>query len=269
MEFVYLNKKDSRGLVRDLFKLSFTKEDLPFETIILPLGFTTITFIFNKQQNTLFKGNENPIKGLTVTGQFYGTYNYFVNDESSNLGIRLEPASLYKILNTDISLFTNKHILFEEINSKLAEKFEPLFTQNKDNLLKFEETIIEFIENLHLTINSDVEAVDKVIDYLIEKDGLLQVNELLNVVPFSQKSLETKFKKIVGLTATKFMRQYRFMNLMQKYQTKEINLKDLLYQYNYYDFSHFYKDFRLFMNQSPKLFFNQDHPLLDKYLREY
>jgi hypothetical protein len=185
MEFDYLNKKDSRGLVKDLFKLSFTKEDLPFLTIIVPLGFTSITFIFKEQQNTLFKGNKTAIKGFTVTGPFYGTYNYFASDESSNLAIRLQPAALYKILNTTISLLTNKHILLEEINSELAEKFKPLFTQNKDNLPKFEETIIEFIENLYLTINSDLEYVDKAIDYIIEKDGLLQVNKLLNLVPFS------------------------------------------------------------------------------------
>ena len=73
MEFDYLNKKDSRGLVKDLFKLSFTKEDLPFETIILPLGFNSITFIFNKQKNlnlyllkikTIFQNLKKPLSSL-------------------------------------------------------------------------------------------------------------------------------------------------------------------------------------------------------------
>ena len=61
----------------------------------------------------------------------------------------------------------------------------------------------------------------------------------------------------------------RFNKLMIKYQSNEIELKDLIYKYNYYDQSHFSKDFKLFMNQSPKFFFKQDFPLLKEYLKDY
>ena len=59
----------------------------------------------------------------------------------------------------------------------------------------------------------------------------------------------------------------RFNNLMTKYQKKILEIKDLIYMYNYYDQSHFTKDFKFFMKQSPKDFFKKDFPLLQKYLK--
>lgn len=268
MEFKHIEHSDTRGLVKNLFWLTFSKEDLPFETIILPLGFPSIAYIFSNKQEILFKNKKAAIKELVITGQFYGTYDFFVNDVSTNIGLLLHPTSLYKILNTNISTLTNKITLLSEINKDLAEKFEHIFKSYKDDLPNYEEKIIKLVESLPIKNDQSVSNIDKAVNFIIEKNGLLQVNDLLDIVPYSQKSLETKFKKIVGLTPRKFIRQYRFMNLMQKYQLHEIDLNDLIYNYNYYDKSHFIRDFKLFIPQSPKKFFKEDYPLLKEYIRE-
>lgn len=267
MEFKYLNKKDNRDLVKDLFLLKFKKEDLPYKTIVLPLGLPALIYVFN-EQTTIVKGIKKKIKGLTLFGQFYGAYDYLIDIEGTNIGINFKPTSLYKILNRDISLFTNKHILLNEINSELKEKIEPIFIKNKDNIPQFKKEIIQLIDNLSLNINDDVSDIDKAIDLIFEKEGLIQVNDLLEIVPFSQKSLELKFKKIIGLTPGKFIKMIRFNTLMIKYHSKEIDLKDLIQMYNYYDHSHFTKDFKFFIKQSPKDFFNKDYQLIKKYLKE-
>ena len=56
---------------------------------------------------------------------------------------------------------------------------------------------------------------------------------------------------------------------MRSYQSKEINLKDLMYKFNYHDSSHFTRDFRLFMLQTPKDYFKKEYPLLQNYLPEF
>lgn len=265
MEFKYLNKKDKRGLVNDLFILKFHKDDLPFKTIILPIGYPTLVYIFSKQQDTIFNGKKMPLKGLTVTGQFYGTYDYFVNDISSNIGMTLHPTALYKILNIDISKITNKHIPLEEINKELSKKLMSIFIDYKDDSEVFKDAIIDCINNLPLKIDNDVKFIDEAIENISKKEGLLQVKDLLETLPLSQKSLETKFKKIVGLTPGKFIKMIRFTTLMRKYETKEINLNDLIYMFDYYDHSHFSRDFKLFMSQTPKSFFKKDYPFLKEY----
>ena len=91
--------------------------------------------------------------------------------------------------------------------------------------------------------------------------------DIVDEILISQKSLEIYFKKIVGLTPGRYIRQFRFLNLMKKHLSKEIDLKDLINKYNYYDSSHFAKDFKLFMNQDLKSFFKQDYTLIEKLIR--
>ncbi|WP_341222377.1 helix-turn-helix domain-containing protein [Polaribacter atrinae] len=96
---------------------------------------------------------------------------------------------------------------------------------------------------------------------------MLSVNEILKTVPFGQKTLETKFKKMVGLTPGKYIQIKRFVNLMRKYEKEQIDLKDLIYMYDYYDESHFAKDFKLFTSKSFKNYFQEDYILVKKALK--
>ncbi|MDD7915952.1 helix-turn-helix domain-containing protein [Polaribacter sp. MSW5] len=175
---------------------------------------------------------------------------------------------MYKLLKTDISLLTNKHICIEELNKSLNYNASKIFIKHKNNVDGFIKEFIEHIENLDLLIDNDVKNIDLAIDYIFEKEGMLQVLDLLKIIPLSQKSLETKFKKIIGLTPGKYLRLIRFTKLMRKYESKEIDINDLIYMYNYYDHSHFIKDFKLFMSESPKLYFKKEYPLIKAYSKD-
>ncbi|WP_405604427.1 helix-turn-helix domain-containing protein [Polaribacter sp. Asnod1-A03] len=270
MTFNYLNSKDNRDLIRDLFFLKFSKGDLPFKTVILPLGLPALVYISNDKQETLIKNIRKPVKkGLTLFGQFYGAYKYIINDDTKNFGVHLNPTSLYKILEKDISQFTNKQTPLDQINKPISKKIETIILENKNNLLECEKEIISFINNLSVSNDKDIFYIEKAIDYIYQKEGLLKVNELLDILPYSQKSLQIKFKKIVGITPIKFVKIIRFNQILIKYQIQKKDINELLFKYNYYDISHFNKDFKLMMNESPKLFFEQkNHLFLDQYLNK-
>ena len=265
MEFNYLDIKDCRNLVKDMFILSFNKEDLPYKTIVLPLGLPAIIYVFNKQ-TTIIKGTKKNLQGLQLFGQFYGGYDYLIDIEGINIGINFNATSLYKILHKNISLYTNQHLLLADIHKELASKIELIFIKNKNNIPNLKKEILQFIDTLNLKIDNEVNTIDIAVNYILENEGLIHISDLINLVHYSQKSLEVKFKKIVGLTPGKFIKMIRFNNLMAKYQNKKIDLNDLIYMYDYYDQSHFKRDFKLFMKQNPKDFFYQEYPLLKKYL---
>jgi AraC-like DNA-binding protein len=267
MEFNYIDNQDTRGLIKNLFVLQFKEESLPYETIVLPLGLPALVYVFN-EQTTIVNDSESTIKDLTLFGQFYGAYDYKINEEGINLGINFHPTALYKILHRDISIFTNTHPLLKEVAPKLRDSIKPVFTNNKNDTSKFKKDIIKFFDSLTLIIDKDVEFIDKAVDFILKKEGLIKINDLLEIVPFSQKSLESKFKKIIGLTPGKYIKMIRFNTLMTKYQSKKIALRDLIHMSNYYDRSHFARNFKVFMKQTPKAFFNKDYPLLQEYLRE-
>ncbi|WP_452597659.1 helix-turn-helix domain-containing protein, partial [Pontimicrobium sp. MEBiC01747] len=73
---------------------------------------------------------------------------------------------------------------------------------------------------------------------------------------------------IVGVTPGKYIKLYRFLKLMRKYASKPIKFKDLIFMYDYYDESHFLKEFKLFMKESPKEYFKKDNTFMKEYLKE-
>ena len=248
-------------LIEEYYQLSFNQESIPFQTTIVPQGFTHITHLYRGDQKAILNGNDMIIKNTIISGQFFRSYKFECHSEAMSFGISFHPTALYKILNTNISKLDNKHVSLSAFHNEFHEKISAIF-QNFTTAEDLVKRLNLFFNSLELTVNKPTETIDKVIELIRQKEGLLNVNELLEEINMSQKTLETQFKKIVGLTPGKYIRLFRFIKLMKRYENQELEMKDLIYMFDYYDRSHFAKDFKLFMNESPKSYFNKDYPLL-------
>ncbi|UAM99201.1 helix-turn-helix domain-containing protein [Polaribacter litorisediminis] len=267
MHYTYFSGTEVPHLIEGYFYLSFDEEDIPFKSAILPIGLAHIFYIGTGTQKVFVNGDETLLKGLMVSGQYFRSFKFTTNSITTSIGANLHPTALHKLLNIDVSELENIHTPLAQINNTFHHKLLPIFEESKD----FNELILNlnsFFFNIPLHIDKNTKQIDHAISLIREKDGLLTVLDIVNEISISQKSLEIHFKKIVGLTPGRYIRQFRFLNLMRKYFFNEIELSDLIYNYNYYDSSHFYKDFRLFMNQDFKSFFKQDYPLIKKYLKK-
>ena len=264
----YFDTANISPLVEELFYLKFSNEVLPFQSTVLPIGLCTITCVFTKGQSVIYKDKKTSIYSLTVTGQFFQSYEFLVQEPGQSYGIVFHPTALHKITQLNIHKIKNKHLPLNEFSPKLFQLLNPIFAENEVNMDKLTKTVIETILQIPITTSKTITQIDNLIAIIYKKEAMLNTYELLDHVDFSQKTLETQFKKIVGLTPGKYIRLHRFLKLMRKYEGKEIDIKDLIYMYNYYDHSHFAKDFRYFMKQSPKEYFNTDHPFLNEYLNK-
>ena len=112
----------------------------------------------------------------------------------------------------------------------------------------------------------NVNYVDIAVDLIHQKKGRITVDEVLEFLTISQKNLEIQFKKVVGLTPLKYIKLYRFWHLMKAYENKKIDFNQALEYYNYYDLSHFNRDFKLFMKVKPSEYVKRDNTLIKKYL---
>lgn len=248
-------------LVEEYYQLSFSEESVPFQSTVLPVGYTHLTHLFYGDQKAILNKKEMPLKNTIISGQFFRSYQLHCLSKSMSFGISFHPTALFKILNTDISVLENKHTSLLEFHSEFHDKIVTIF-ENFSDSKNMVEQLNQFLSNLKLTTNKNTEHIDIVIDLIKNKEGLLSIQEILEHINISQKTLETQFKKIVGLTPGKYVRLYRFIKLMRKYESQEIAIKDLMYMFDYYDRSHFSKDFKLFMNETPKSYFKKDYPLL-------
>lgn len=263
----YFDNSPVSNIIEEYYELKFSEEIVPFESTVLPIGNTHITCVFYGEQKAVINKIEAPLKNIIVSGQFFRSYQFITLKASHSFGISFHPTALFKILNTDISKLYNKHLQLSDYNKDLFLQLNSIIEASQSS-----ETIVsslnKFFQNINLHITKNTIEIDQSIDIIKDKDGLLNIQEIIDQINISQKTLENHFKKIVGLTPGKYIRLYRFLKLMRKYESQEIDLNDLIYMYNYYDRSHFTKDFKLFMRQSPKTYFNTNNPFLNGYLNK-
>lgn len=268
MNLTYYEIKNTTHLVEEFYSVKYSDKDVPFKNTIIPMAFSGIVFTYSGDQYTIFENKKNNLADLAIFGQFSKSYEIFSDSVGYCCGISFKPTALYKITNLDIFKLANSHIPFKLLRPELAKIFETIFLKHKDNSIKLFSEIEKLLNSLPLQENKDTLIIDNIIEEIHKKEGLLSVIELLKIVPFSQKTLETKFKKMVGLTPSKYIKIHRFLNLMKQFEHQKINLKDLIYMYDYYDESHFAKDFRSFTSKSIKEYFKEDFLIIKEALNK-
>jgi AraC-like DNA-binding protein len=110
--------------------------------------------------------------------------------------------------------------------------------------------------------------VQKVLDHILKSKGLLNVRDLLEKFPYSERTLDRIFAREVGVSPHGFITLVRFNYMIREVEEgKYKTLSELVSKYDYYDHSHFEKDFKRFLGQSIKEYKNTFNPLLTNSLK--
>lgn len=124
----------------------------------------------------------------------------------------------------------------------------------------FEETFVladEFMKSSDLTIRGNILLIKEVCLFIYEKKGLVSVNEISDRFQKSRQYIGKTFKSCVMYPLKKFIITVRILDLIQhKRNHPDISLTELCYQYNYFDQSHFIKDFKQVCGVTPTIFFS-------------
>lgn len=252
---------NSSNLIEKIFEFKIPKSNLPFKSKILPHGNHSMTFTYKGLHKITVGETLFTAKDLIVTGQTKKSYLLNIDEETECVGIIFHPSALYKLSKLDVSTINNKHLPLSEFSKPLYNILMPFFNKmlSGEDALK---ALEELLKKQPLHINNHTENIDLAIDIINKRGGQISISDLLEQIPVSQKTLETKFKQIVGLTPKRYARLFRFTLLMKKYNENELKFKDLVEIYNFHDGSHFSKEFKYFMNQSPRAYFENESEII-------
>ena len=118
-----------------------------------------------------------------------------------------------------------------------------------ESILRNESVINDSVTSLNTTVVSSIERIKLT-------SGIIKVRDIYHSLNVSKSKLEQHFNKEIGLTPKEFCKIEKinyFINLYK--QDEDQNLTELTYKCGYYDQSHLIKDFRYFLDVSPKKFF--------------
>ena len=230
-----------------LFKIEIdSSRQFPIQHITLPDNCASIVLI-----------RQPYFQGVRFLGPHTQKLEQTIFPNSIYLGIRLLPW-----LRFDPAFFNKKEIL-----NTTAPASKNIITAFGDMIYDLENTadiLIQKLENqlLSLLNTSHVSHNDIVKFICLELDKGVPIATIVNEVPFSVRVIQKKFKADVGLT----MRQYANTSRQRKLWTQRLkegdDIKNLIYDYNFYDQAHFINHFKKIM-QVPHSVFEAYHQQID------
>ncbi|MEP1035153.1 helix-turn-helix domain-containing protein [Ekhidna sp.] len=188
---------------------------------------------------------------------------YFCMPRRRGVEIALEPNASLMVIKIN-PIYANK------MARELKEVSSSVFALNLS--LSHRKELIKAWEGSNTYVASDIveEALETSLDLYEYNDTILNsieqiresfgrtsVKEIYSSLNVSKSKLEQHFNREVGLTPKEFCKIEKINFFINSYlEEPGQSLTELTYQCGYYDQSHLIKDFKYFLNTSPKRFFH-------------
>ncbi|WP_291964953.1 helix-turn-helix transcriptional regulator [Maribacter sp.] len=178
--------------------------------------------------------------------------------ETGTFVIRFNSNGFSPFTDIPIKEMENKPISLKKLFGDKGEKLEYdiLNANNTDERIKIAETflfaLLKSKEVKDRIVNATIEAITKY-------KGQLSVNELSDRASLSRRILARKFSSNIGLSPKQLSKIVRLQaSLKSLLENENSNLIDLTYENEYFDQSHFIKDFKEFTGITPKEFYGEE-----------
>ncbi|APY09717.1 AraC family transcriptional regulator [Winogradskyella sp. J14-2] len=265
MQFI-VQKDYNHTFFRDVIRINYN-HDVPLQCIN-DYGYSYIMIRYGKFDAYDYKNNPITIPKIFVkgTGDYFNVKAY---EDSVWISVELPNHALHNITNLIARNCRNKLIdLNDYVDTDCLDRlYYELYDSN--TIADISTVLDKHLYTYYKTWNTSLDST-LIVNYIHSMRGCLTVKDLSERFPFSERTIERMFKKEVGASPYRFICLVRFNNIIREFQEQKIHLEDLIVKYNYYDNSHFEKDFKKFLGQSIKSYKNNFNPLLSNALsREY
>ncbi|ADZ90128.1 AraC family transcriptional regulator [Marinomonas mediterranea] len=147
--------------------------------------------------------------------------------------------------------------IYELFDKDEAEKLERSIVNAQSTQERIE--ILEAFLFSQLSNQRTIENIVKsTVDTLFSHNGNVAIHEITDSNPSKKRQLERQFLNIVGVSPKQLSKLIRLQTALKLIIDKEESLTDISYQSNYYDQSHFIKDFKEFTGVTPRDFLDEE-----------
>jgi AraC-like DNA-binding protein len=228
-----------------------------------PSGFCSIVFNCGDDYSIQNKKYEKlVVPKQFISGQSIYSYKLFLNGRISIAGIVFKPAALATLFDLPTYAYTEERIPLSRVFSSalinsFIEKIQSVPEANEKVKLLQEFVLIFYHQN-----KPKPDYIDYAANLIVEKNGMVHVSDLLKEVFMSRRNFERKFFRKVGLSPKYYARIRRMSYLMNEIAgKKKVDWASLFSQCEFYDQSHFIKDFIEFTGRTPEQYIKENAEL--------
>ena len=175
------------------------------------------------------------------------------------IGAYLQPTALKGIFGLDANELTDQHAEISHL-TKTALSEQLINTSDAAQKIRL---LSAFIMKQAAHQNNDNDRIAYASAQLKQGKTFETIQTELNL---SERSLERLFKQHIGISPKLYARINRFQSTLDDLrQTKFDRLTEVAYENDYFDQSHFIREFKEFLGTSPKHFMRRAHEQLVNY----
>ncbi|HSU29255.1 MAG TPA: helix-turn-helix domain-containing protein [Chitinophagaceae bacterium] len=233
---------------------------------IIPDGFPELIFHFGDPYlvnlNSSWKLQSKTLLAGQITKHFY-LQNTGISDI---IGIKLNPTALTHLFDIPMPGLTDQVVdisMLPDMGLRALDAGLRSDINRETRMKRLNEYFSALAE--HSVVKNN--PVDRAIELIFIKNGMITVNEILSAINLSERQFERLFKKHVGLSPKFYARIIRFNYIFQLKEQKGEFWKDLALDAAFYDQSHFIRDFKAFTGESPSAYFFDEPNMANFFLK--
>ena len=169
-------------------------------------------------------------------------------------GVRFYPYSLHQLLGIPADELTNKVYDVNTISGPNMDSLveQILLSSRHDERIKL---VCDFVTGI--LSDKKLDPIYTLVRQVIQKEGLVNMREMHEQSRLSLRQFERRFKAVSGFTPKYYCRIIRFIGTKRKYVTGRYKtLAELAHACEYYDQSHFIREFKEFSGMQVHEYFN-------------
>ncbi len=240
-----------------VFRFLFEKDISPPPKFHTPRPEHCITFYVRDLQRFSYFGVKEIITypKCVINGVYNMPIYRYGGQDFWAIKVVLQPTALYHIIGVQVQKLTNTFLDAEEVwGNKVSLLCEQLnFSSDINEMIILIES---FLENLVKKIIKPLHPIDKVSQYLLQKEDYSSLACTADQSCLSVRQYIRNFEERIGVNPKMFNRIIRFDRAFRmKNNQPHLDWLYIALANGYYDYQHLVKDFKAFTNLTPTAFY--------------
>lgn len=252
--------------IQDIYVVRLPKE-LPDRQLFIPSMHPYLMFVI--KGNLLLRTHKNAflLDDVHLIGPSTRAIDFDIVSDTIYAGFSFKPAAVNILFDEKMSHYIDSAIAPEEIpkqydlNSLKQRLINEVNDDDKINMLQ------SFAQEVVLQKNLDPTLIEACLDAIHKADGCIRSKELQSKFNASDKYLEKLFLQSVGVTPARYAKSFRFFSVVKTLIQESPELANVMSRYEYFDNSHFRKDFIKYTKEKPEDFMKQNYVLVHQLLK--
>ena len=252
---------DLKHFVCFFYQMEYSNHDTPLQAL-LPSGTEIMGWQYTGQwQLRMPAAQDNHVMEIVLPpyytiGQQVTSYQLTaLNERTGIMGVMLQPGSLWQCFRKPATTFT-QHVT----DTRLLFAYQLLhpaltqYQQASDTEMRLN-TLVRFYREVSRTINWERSLIDQALAKIYQHKGCITVHEICASLHINERYLQRHFKLRIGVTVQQYIGIMRFNNVFAAINTSkgEQPLEIVALLHNYYDLSHFNKEYKKYFGIAPRM----------------